>query len=638
MTWLYTILFSGLIFSAGPDVGSMPVPAAPRIEVSSSQGDITARLDKSYPLSAEGRVSISNTNGRIELEAWDKEEAALVVEKTGPSKEILDTVKVIVDSDKERFRLRTEQQDWYRGNSADGKRQVQVVIKMKLPRRAVLDEIENVNGEISISGFSNSVSASSVNGGVTISGLKGRLEASTVNGPISAEYGQLDPQTRVELSSVNGPVKVTIPTDSDVTLKGETLNGGIKTDFALSVRKADFVGHSLYSRLGSGAASMSLESVNGPLYIGHPNDGRSPAPSTDLSSENGGDDNVSGLKGRRINARLIAAEAEKAAAEAKSRSAKAMKDALKTAQVETARTMVLTAPLVERSVKEALDAARERLKAADIGKAAAVEARRALRMSSKTWDFGSGFGNERVFGADTSIGRQTKSFPVSGTPKVTINAPGCSVRIVGTDESVVRYTVTKIRSANDDISNEIKEKADSRSVEINVSGDTEEKWRTRLEVFVPHKTNLKVVTDGELRIDGVSGKLDLKGEDESITLRGSGGNLTVASSTGRIRVIGFRGEVNAETELGTVDLDGEFDALTARSDLGDILITLPSNFSGKIDSGGEGAVRFDGLSATRVEDNEDRFVYRIGSGDRSYVVQTDGNLMIRSSDTLLNSN
>ncbi|MCC6451294.1 MAG: hypothetical protein IT171_00285, partial [Acidobacteria bacterium] len=78
MTWLYTILFSGLIFASHPDVPSKPAVNTPSITVSGVEGDITERLDKSYPLKAEGSVSISNTNGRIELEAWDKDEAALV--------------------------------------------------------------------------------------------------------------------------------------------------------------------------------------------------------------------------------------------------------------------------------------------------------------------------------------------------------------------------------------------------------------------------------------------------------------------------------------------------------------------------------------------------------------------------------
>jgi len=634
MTWLYTILFSGLLFASQPGAVARPAISSPQVEVSESRsGDITERLDKSYPLTAEGQVSISNTNGRIELEAWDKEEAALVVEKTGPSKEILDSVKVLIDSDNNRFRLRTENQDWSRGGT-DAKKQVKVVIKMKLPRRAVLGEIESVNGDITIAGFANSVEVSLVNGGVTLSGLQGRLVASTVNGPITADYDRLESQTRIKLSSVNGPLKLNIPTDSDATLKCETLNGGISTDFGLQVKKANFVGHSLHSRLGAGATDIELESVNGPLFIGHPNDGRSPAPAVNLLTESG-DDEAIAIRPPRVDVGKVPAEAQRAIAEAKRRSAEAVKAALQTAQDESVRAAIATGPIVDRSVKAALDSAREQIKAADIGKAAAKEARRALRLASKDWRFVNGFGNERVFGVDPAVKRRSKSFPVSGMPNVTIEAPGCSVHIVGTDEPTVRYTLTAIRPSGDKSPVEVEDSADSNSVQIKVFGDPDETWRTRLDVFVPKKANLKVTSDGELRIEGVSGSLDLKGDDSSITLYDSSGKLSAASAAGRIRVVGFRGDVNASTESGTVDLDGDFDHLIALSDLGDILVTVPANFSGKINTI-ENNVQFDGLSPVRIGgDDEEPVIYKIGEGRHSYSVQTDGNIMVRSLDSVM---
>lgn len=315
-----------------------------------------------------------------------------------------------------------------------------------------------------------------------------------------------------------------------------------------------------------------------------------------------------------------------------------MKESLKTAQAEAARAAALTGPIVERSINEALDAAREKLKAVDFGKAAMMEARRAIRQSSKYWALSDEFGNERVFGADPSIDRQSKSFPVSGVAKVNITTSGCSVRIVGTDESVVRYSVTKIRSAGDSSPIDVTDKAGPRSVEINVSSNPEEKWRTRLEVFVPRKTDLKVTTDGELRIDGVSGKLELKGEDESIILRGASGDLTVASSSGRIRTIGFQGAASVETELGTVDLDGDFDQLTARSDLGDILVTVPASFAGEVRSTESDDIRFDGISPVRVGGDDGPLVYKIGQGGRKLSLDTDGSVVVRSSDSLLSRN
>ncbi|KXK04157.1 MAG: hypothetical protein UZ17_ACD001000852 [Acidobacteria bacterium OLB17] len=638
MTWIYTILFSGLLFSTQPAIAEHQVPNGPAIVSEAQNGDITERLERSYPLSSNGRVSISNVNGRIELESWDKDEASLVVEKSGPSKEVLDSVKVVIESDKDRFSLKTEWREWESGQEWSSKRNVQVVIKMKLPRGAVLDEIESVNGDISIANFDNFVRASCVNGNINIARVRGRTQASTVNGAIDASFDQVGSGSEIELSTVNGPVRANIPTDSDVTLKAETLHGGITTEFGLNVKKHDFIGRSLHSKLGSGTGRLELESVNGPLSITHPKDGRSPNPVTDLlSGDRPDDEGRSSTIRSRVDKARISAETEKAIADAQLRSSTAMKAALDAAKKETEKALAINGSIVDKSVKEALEAAREQIKSVDIEKAVAKEARRAIRAVSRRTAFLNAFGNERTFGADSAVTRHSKSFAVTGTPNVTIEAPNCSVRVVGTDESKVRYSITEIRSADGDPPVDVADVANERSVEIRVNGTPRESWQTRLVVFVPRKSNLKITTDGEIRIDGVTGTLDLKGEDESITLYDSGGKLIAASETGRIRVVGFRGEVNAVTEFGTLSLDGDFDKLTALAGQGDILVTVPADFAGQIKAP-EVPVRFDGIAASRVGNDEDLFIYEVGKGSRSFLLQSEGNIGVRSANSLLGKN
>ncbi|MCE7963508.1 MAG: hypothetical protein DYH05_13595, partial [Acidobacteria bacterium ACB1] len=82
------------------------------------------------------------------------------------------------------------------------------------------------------------------------------------------------------------------------------------------------------------------------------------------------------------------------------------------------------------------------------------------------------------------------------------------------------------------------------------------------------------------------------------------------------------------------DLEGEFGQLTAMSDLGDIVVTVGSNFSGQFSATDE-PIQFDGLTATRVGTDEDSFVYKIGNGGPNYLLQTDGNIIVRNSDSLL---
>jgi hypothetical protein len=66
MSWLYTIIFAGLLYSS--QTGTEPTPytgnanAVPA--VAAARADETEKLDQSYPLNANGRVSVSNIMAR----------------------------------------------------------------------------------------------------------------------------------------------------------------------------------------------------------------------------------------------------------------------------------------------------------------------------------------------------------------------------------------------------------------------------------------------------------------------------------------------------------------------------------------------------------------------------------------------
>src|SRR5262249_1472195 len=113
---------------------------------------------------------------------------------------------------------------------------------------------------------------------------------STVNGEVTADYDQLEAGTKISLNTVNGKVGLIIPSDSNATVKADSLNGDITNDFGLPVRKGKYVGRDLYGKLGSGEVAIKLDSVNGGLSIKRRNDGRQLSPVTNLLSPKGSDD------------------------------------------------------------------------------------------------------------------------------------------------------------------------------------------------------------------------------------------------------------------------------------------------------------------------------------------------------------
>jgi hypothetical protein len=56
--------------------------------------DETERFEQTYPLSAKGRVNVSNVNGSITVEAWDRNEVKLEAVKTADTRESLADVEI----------------------------------------------------------------------------------------------------------------------------------------------------------------------------------------------------------------------------------------------------------------------------------------------------------------------------------------------------------------------------------------------------------------------------------------------------------------------------------------------------------------------------------------------------------------
>ena len=140
-----------------------------------------------------------------------------------------------------------------------------------------------------------------------------------------------------------------------------------------------------------------------------------------------------------------------------------------------------------------------------------------------------------------SIERQGDSIPVKGTPKVIVEAKNCAVIVRGWDKQEVQYSLTKLsRSAPAPQSAGLNVEKDDSRIKIKVS-DTNQLNRYRLELFVPRKSNLKISTDKEIRLEGVSGELELSTNSDAINVRDSEGKLTAATGNGKVRVVGFRG-------------------------------------------------------------------------------------------------
>ena len=634
MSWLYSIVFAGLLISSNNDatVGYRPLPSAAPAAVVKAQGDQREVFEQSYPLSASGRVSVSNINGSITIEAWERNEVRLEAIKIADTKEALADVELKIDSKADSFSVEADYGNWRRDRGEKGwknNNRLEVQFKLSVPRGAVLDEIETVNGSVTASNFVNITKISAVNGNVNATNLRGTANLSTVNGEVIADFDRLDTTSKISLSTVNGKVNLMVPSDANATLKADSLNGEIKNDFGLPVRKGKYVGRDMYGRVGTGEVQIKLESVNGPLTVQRKNDGKSVNPATNLLPQKSKDDEEDWDNDTSWNPK--SEKLNKDIAKAVKDSARTAADGFRIAQEE----LVRIAPEIERIRVESLQNVKIMDQAELNRQLSESVARQKIalgRLRNVNWTRGAAF-----------IEKKSNSFAVKGTAKVSIEAKGCSVKVRGWDRPEVKYVLTEVEGSRNRTPVTVAETATDSNVNLKVvnnerasrdmffNGDTDS---VRIEVFVPRKSNLKIVSNGEIRLDGVSGDIDLTGVDEAIDVRNVDGKLQLTAVDGLVRIIGFNGDLQSRTADGDVYLEGNFSSITANSGEGSFIVTVPENYNADVTANVD-AITVEDLPAPEVVREGH---WRFGSGGPKYNFKvTDGEVRFRNSSSLTNT-
>ena len=649
MSWLYSIVFVGLMLSSDGDLQTSKIQTQLSNVVAVAAMDETEKFEQTYPLDAGGRVSVSNINGSITIGTWERSEVKLEYVKTADTKENLAEVAVKIDARQNSFSVETDYGDWNRRNSG-GRRtygKLQIEYRLTVPRSAILNEIETVNGTINIANAGNMTKASTVNGEINATNLRGTANLSTVNGTVVADFDQLLAGGKITLETVNGTVNLMIPSDADATIKADTVNGSISNDFGLPVRKGQYVGRDLYGRVGSGAVQIRLTSVNGGLSVKRKNDGKNVNPATNLlnsksedaDEENWGGENNSGIRQPKPPKPPKAPKVPKPPTSGEideEEISRLIKESLKDASKEIANIK----PELDKLTAEALlQAANGALNSAEMQKQikeaqAKYEAAQAKygeifgRSSEGFWTVGS-----------PSIEKKSNSFTVKGTPKVKIEANDCAVFVRGWDKPEVKYTVTRISKSRSPKTLDLTATQNGSDIDIKIISDGDavksdyfnELNRIRVEVFVPKKSDLKITTGGEIRLEGVSGEIDLQGVDEAINVRDADGKLSVGTADGRIRVIGFRGAFAGKTSDGVMNLEGDFQSFNALAADGTIVLTLPENADATLESNAE--IENEGVNLIR--DNGKIKSWRVGKGGKTYRMNVqDGKVIVRSANNL----
>ena len=224
---------------------------------------MTREDSSTFPLSADGRLSLENINGDVIVEGWDRDEVSVETTIRAETQRSLDEVEIVIDAQQSWIRIETvypeRRRERYNAATVD--------YKIRMPRTARVQDLELVNGTLKMSGVAGDVVAEVVNGSCEVSDLAGDVELSTVNGALEVSLAELGADQSIDLESVNGPLDLAIPSYADADIEAETVHGRIRNDFGLEAEEGRWVGTTLSGTVGRGGARVELENVNGPITI-----------------------------------------------------------------------------------------------------------------------------------------------------------------------------------------------------------------------------------------------------------------------------------------------------------------------------------------------------------------------------------
>ncbi|HEV2298477.1 MAG TPA: hypothetical protein VGR72_08170 [Candidatus Acidoferrales bacterium] len=127
-----------------------------------SAAPTTKIFERTLPLRAGGALSLTNVNGSVQIEGWDKEEVEIRAVKTALNDpQDIERVTIDAESDGDSAAINTI---YPQGNGVA----VTVDYRIHVPERVLLDGIETVNGDMHVAGITGAGELASVNGAVEV--------------------------------------------------------------------------------------------------------------------------------------------------------------------------------------------------------------------------------------------------------------------------------------------------------------------------------------------------------------------------------------------------------------------------------------------------------------------------------------
>jgi hypothetical protein len=152
----------------------------------------------------------------------------------------------------------SESGNWWHGNRAKINFDVQVP-------HGVRFHALTTNGAVHCVNLESVVEAATTNGNVEVSTSEW-ASARTTNGGVRVSMGNAKWSGELELMTTNGSVDVTLPSSAEFQVDASTTNGGIRSDFPVTVQ-GTFGPKTLSGTVGGGGRELKVATTNGGIEL-----------------------------------------------------------------------------------------------------------------------------------------------------------------------------------------------------------------------------------------------------------------------------------------------------------------------------------------------------------------------------------
>jgi len=152
----------------------------------------------------------------------------------------------------------SESGNWWHGHRA------KINFDVQVPHGVRFNAL-TTNGKVHCLNLESVVQAATTNGDVEVSTSEW-ASAKTTNGGVRVSMGNAKWSGKLELETTNGSVDVTLPASAEFNVDAGTTNGGIRTDFPITVQ-GRFGPKSLSGTVGGGGRELKVATTNGGIEL-----------------------------------------------------------------------------------------------------------------------------------------------------------------------------------------------------------------------------------------------------------------------------------------------------------------------------------------------------------------------------------